>query len=101
MRARHTATTGRQNSPQTFRAPKCYCKVLVLYQIDRDFQIASHLRVESEVCMRVKSDASVAREERNADRRCVGSEFGSDDFSSFETTQERAALNFLNDRIED
>src|SRR5688572_14273065 len=39
----HRYSLGRHNSPQTFRFLTVYCKVVVLYQIDRDFQIASHL----------------------------------------------------------
>ena len=38
------------HKPFTFRT--VYCKVLVLYQIDRNFQIASHLHVESGVFVR-------------------------------------------------
>jgi hypothetical protein len=101
VRARHTGTTGRHNRPQTFRTLDVYCKVLLLYQIDRDFQIASHLHVESEDSVRVKLGDGVASEKRNANRRGIGTEFRGHDLGRFKTAQKRASLNFLNNRVED
>ena len=48
----HRYSMGDTTAHKTFHFSNCYCKVLVLYQIDRNFQIESHLYVGSEVTVR-------------------------------------------------
>ena len=90
----HRYNLGDTAAHKPFALLNVYCKVLVLYQIDRDFQIGLRSACE-------ELRGSIAGEERNTDWSCIGTEFRGNDLGRFKTTQKSASLNFLDDRIED
>ena len=89
----HRYRLGDTVAHKPFAVLNVYCKVFVLYQIDRDFQIGFRSACE-------ELRGSIAGEQRNTDWSCIRTEFCGDDLGRFKTAKKGASLNFLDNRIE-
>lgn len=90
----HRYNLGDTVAHKPFALLNVYCKVLVLYQIDRNFQIGFRSACE-------ELRGTITGEKCNADRCGIGTEFCCNYLSRFKTAEKRTSLNFLNDWIED